>query len=101
MDERVIRLPLSPCPVCEAPDAYIEQRREKNDYFVECRQCNVYTATRKAFRHFEYLRARADPPGIRRLEQLAHVLKNRRPGVAIRLNYDGWQQLLDTTGHES
>jgi hypothetical protein len=95
MVERVPLLPLATCPVCEAPDAYIEHRPDKDDYFVECPHCTVYTATRKAFRHFEYLRWRGAAEGLRRLDRLAHVLKERRSSETIRLDYDNWQRLLD------
>jgi hypothetical protein len=101
MIERVPTLPLAPCPVCDAPDAYIEQRPEKDDYFVECPRCTVYTATRKAFRHFEYLRWRGDADGLQRLDRLAHVLKARRSNATIRLEYDSWQALLDLPHDES
>jgi hypothetical protein len=101
MAEQVPPLPLAACPVCAAPDAYIEQRPDKDDYFVECPQCTVYTATRKAFRHFEYLRWRGEAEGLQRLDRLAHVLKDRRSKAMIRLDYDNWQRLLDLPGSES
>ena len=96
-----VSLPLAACPVCNAPDAYIEQRPDKDDYFVECPQCTVYFATRKAFRHFEYLRSRGEPEGLERLGRLAHVLKDRRTQATIRLDYDNWQRLLDLPGSAS
>ena len=101
MVERVPSLPLAPCPVCDAPDAYIEQRLDKDDYFVECPRCAVYTASRKAFRHFEYLRWRGEPDGLDRLDRLAHVLRERPSRSAIRLDYDSWHQLLGPPSHES
>jgi hypothetical protein len=100
MVERV-PLPLATCPVCDAPDAYIEQRRDKDDYFVECPRCTVYTASRKAFRHLEYLRWRGEPEGLHRLNRLAHVLKDRRRRATIRLDYDNWQRLLELPHDES
>jgi hypothetical protein len=101
MAEQVPPLPLAACPVCDAPDAYIEQRPDNDDYFVECPRCTVYTATRKAFRHFEYLRWRGEADGLQRLDRLAQALKNRRTKATIRLDYDNWQGLLDLPGSES
>ena len=101
MIERAPALPLAACPVCDAPDAYIEQRRVRDDYFVECPRCTVYTATRKAFRHFEYLRWRGEPEGLQRLDRLAQVLATPRKAATIRLDYDPWQDLLKPPFDES
>ena len=51
-------------------------------------------ASRKAFRHFEYLRWRAHSDGLERLEQLANYLKRRTRGTITKLEYDTWQSLL-------
>ena len=87
-------LPTGHCPACDAPDTYIAQRADRQEYFIECLNCGVYSATRKAFRHFEYLRWRGDPAGLDRLAQLAALLKNRPRGTVTRLDYDSWQSLL-------
>ena len=94
-----VPLPTGRCPVCGADDTYLGQRADRNEYFVECLNCGVFTATRKAFRHFEYLRWRADPDGLGRLTRLAEVLRNRTRGTATRLEYDTWQDLLTKPEH--
>lgn len=82
------------CPICDASDAYVGQRLDKDEYFVECIVCGVYRATRKAFRHFEYLRWRGDSAGLERLNRLARALHDVQPGAIVRLDYDTWQQLI-------
>jgi Zn ribbon nucleic-acid-binding protein len=88
-------IPTGRCPICDADDAYMGQRVDCDEYFVECIECGVYLATRKVFRHFEYLRWRAESSGLQRLEQLAAYLNHRPRGTTTRLEYDGWQDLLD------
>ncbi|MBA3270531.1 MAG: hypothetical protein H0T71_08445 [Acidobacteria bacterium] len=87
--------PITPgtCPVCAAPDAFIDQYREGDAYYVECVKCSVYCATRRAFRHFEYLRNKSEPEGLARLARLAAALHARGRGAAARLDYDTWQEL--------
>jgi hypothetical protein len=55
--------------------------------------CDVYSASRRAFRHFEYLRRRGDPAGLKRLNQLTAALPRRPAEALIRLEYDTWQDL--------
>ncbi len=86
--------PTGRCPVCGADDTYLGQRTDRDEYFIECLDCGVYMATRKAFRHFEYLRWRAQPDGLGRLAQLASYLKNRPRGTLTKLEYDTWQDVL-------
>ena len=87
-------LPTGRCPVCDAEDTYLGQRTDRDEYFIECIDCGVYTATRKAFRHFEYLRWRAQADGLERLSELAGYLKRRPRGTQTKLEYDTWQDLL-------
>lgn len=86
--------PSGRCPICDAEDAYIAARPDRPEYFVECLNCGVYRASRKAFRHFEYLRWRAEREGLGNLERLASVLKASPRGANIRLEYDNWRQLI-------
>ena len=79
--------------MCTAPDAYIDRLSASDEYYVECVNCRVYRATRKAFRHLEYLRAKGEPAGLHRLERLAAALRSRERGAAVRLDYDTWEQL--------
>jgi hypothetical protein len=95
MDDAPV-LPTGRCPVCDAEDTYIALRADRNEYFVECLNCGVYSATRKAYRHFEYLGWRGDPAGLDRLTQLAIFLKSRPRGTVTLLDYDTWQSLLPT-----
>jgi Zn ribbon nucleic-acid-binding protein len=88
-------IPTGRCPICDANDTYIGRREDRDEYFVECLNCGIYGATRKAFRHFEYLRWRNDPTGLQRLELLAAYLKSRPPGSATRLEYDTWLELIN------
>ena len=92
-------LPIRPekCPVCAATDAFVDRVREGEDYYVECVNCGVYRASRRAFRHFEYLREKADSESLERLELLAQALKRRGRGATIQLEYDTWQTLLAET----
>lgn len=89
--------PAGLCPICAADDAYIGIRIDR-DYFVECLNCGVYRASRRAFRHFEYLRERADAPSLDKLERLAAWLKDRQVGANIRLDYDSWRALIGLDG---
>ena len=92
-------LPIRPekCPVCAATDAFVDRVREGEDYYVECVNCGVYRASRRAFRHFEYLREKADSESLERLELLAQALRRRGRGATIQLEYDTWQTLLEET----
>jgi predicted RNA-binding Zn-ribbon protein involved in translation (DUF1610 family) len=46
------------CPVCGARDAFTDTVRDGDEYYVECVNCQIYLATRRAYRLFQYLRAR-------------------------------------------
>jgi hypothetical protein len=94
MVENALPIPTGRCPICDARDAYLGHREDRREYFVECVNCGVYSASRKAFRHFEYLRWRGEPAGLDRLDQLATRLKARPPGIVVRLDYDTWHELL-------
>jgi hypothetical protein len=91
-----LQLPIQPrlCPICAAADAFIEPVRDGDEYYVECVNCHVYRASRRAFRHFEYLRGKADTESLARLGRLAEALKSRSRSGAIQLEYDTWQELL-------
>lgn len=91
-----LELPIRPglCPICAATDAFIETMRGGEEYYVECANCLVYLASRRAFRHFEYLRGKGDRDSLERLSRLAASLKKRGRGGAVQLEYDTWQQLL-------
>lgn len=89
--------PVGHCPICDADDAYIAERADRPEYFVECLNCGVYRAARKAFRHFEYLRWRADRDGLDKLERLSTFLHASPPGANIRLEYDTWQQMISAS----
>jgi hypothetical protein len=88
--------PQRACPVCEAPDAFVEPLREGDEYYVECVNCRVYRASRRAFRHFEYLRWRRDPHGLAKLARLAAALRAPQRNPMVRLEYDTWEDLLDS-----
>lgn len=92
-DELPIRT--SPCPVCAANDAFVEAIHGGDEYYVECVNCRVYRASRRAFRHFEYLRNKADPESLERLGRLAAALNKRGRGAAAQLDYDTWQQWIE------
>lgn len=93
-------VPTGRCPICGADDTYIGQREDRDEYFVECLNCGIYTATRKAFRHFEYLRWRTESSGLQRLDQLAAYLTHRPRGTITLLAYDTWHSLLDSKPNE-
>jgi Zn ribbon nucleic-acid-binding protein len=84
------------CPVCAAGDAFVDTLREGDEYYVECVNCGVYRASRRAFRLFQHLRGKADPQSLSRLDRLATALKNRLRGAAPQLEYDTWE--LDLSG---
>ena len=86
--------PAATCPVCNAEDAYIEPLAHRDVIFVECVNCRVYLADRKAFRHFQYLRGKADPASLSRLGALGTFLKNSSRTSAVRLTFDTWTQLI-------
>lgn len=65
----------------------------EHEYYVECVNCQVYRAGKRAFRLFHYLREKGDPASLERLARLAAVLRARVPGPAPRLDYDTWEQL--------
>jgi Zn ribbon nucleic-acid-binding protein len=79
------------CPVCSAHDAFVDTLRQGDEYYVECVNCGVYRASRRAFRLFQYLRNKADRASLRRLERLAASLKARPRGLAAHLEYDTWE----------
>jgi hypothetical protein len=85
----------SVCPVCAASDAFVEAVRGGDEYYVECVNCRVYRASRRAFRHLEYLRGKGDADSLGRLERLASALNKRSRGAAVQLEYDTWQKLLE------
>jgi hypothetical protein len=89
-------IPIRPslCPVCGAADAFVDRLHEGAEYYVECVNCRVYRASRRAFRHFEYLRGKADAQSLERLERLASVLRQRARGGAVQLDYDNWHELI-------
>jgi Zn ribbon nucleic-acid-binding protein len=91
------RFPISlrKCPVCDAADAFVDTLREGEEYYVECVNCRVYRASRRAFRHFEYLREKGDTQSLERLGKLAAALKTRGRGAAVHLEYDTWHRLLE------
>ena len=93
--EHQLPIRTSECPVCGAADAFIEPLRHGAEYYVECVNCRVYRASRRAFRHFEYLRGKANLESLERLERLANALKQRGRDAAVQLEYDTWQKLLD------
>ena len=82
------------CPICNAADAFVEPLRDGDEYYVECMNCKVYRASRKAFRHFEYLRSRGASEGLAKLARLGAALGSRGTGGAARLEYDSWEELL-------
>ena len=83
------------CPVCAAPDAYIDTFRNDDEYYVECVNCRVYRASRRAFRLFQYLRERADRQSLHRLDRLAAALRERPNGQTTYLDYDTWETALE------
>jgi hypothetical protein len=95
VSETDVPIPAGLCPLCGATDAFIEALHDGHDYYVECVNCRVYRASRRAYRHFQYLREKADPEGVARLERVAALLKQRGRGAAVELHYDTWQKLAD------
>jgi hypothetical protein len=93
MSDQIPPIASAPCPVCGAPDAFIDTLRSGDEYYVECLNCKVYRASRRAFRLFEYLRWRGDPDGLARLKRLATALNARGGSGASRLEYDTWDEL--------
>ena len=89
------------CPICNATNAFVQPIGERDVVFVECVNCRVYRATRRAYRHFEYLRWRQDPAGLAKLARLAAALKGHTPSSPIRLEYDSWEYLADELGSGS
>jgi hypothetical protein len=80
------------CPVCGAADAFVDTLKGGEEFYVECVNCNVYRATRRAFRLFQYLRDRGDKASLARLEGLAARLQARGRGAAAHLGYDDWEE---------
>lgn len=78
--------------MCGAPDAFVDIIRDGYEYYVECAYCQVYRASRRAFRLFQYLRARGDANSLHRLERLASGLHARARGAAAQLDYDTWER---------
>lgn len=87
------------CPVCGALDAFVDTFRDGDEYYVECVNCHVYRATRKAFRLFQYLRAKGDQDSFRRLARLAERLHAHGRGPAAQLDYENWESF--GTAHAS
>ena len=81
--------------MCAAADAFVEPVRDGDEYYVECVNCRVYRASRRAFRHFEYLRGKGDPDSLERLQKLATALNKRGRGAAVQLEYDTWHKLIE------
>jgi Zn ribbon nucleic-acid-binding protein len=79
------------CPICGARDAFVDTLRDGDEYYVECVNCGVYRARRRAFRLFQYLRDRADPESLGRLDRLAKSLSSRARGVTAYLEYNTWE----------
>lgn len=86
--------PAASCPVCNADDAYIEPLPHRDVIFVECVNCRVYLADRKAFRHFQYLRGKGDNVSLSRLKALATFLQKSSRTSAVRLAFDSWAQMV-------
>jgi Zn ribbon nucleic-acid-binding protein len=93
--EHQFPISLGRCPACGASDAFVDTLREGDEYYVECVNCRVYRASRRAFRHLEYLREKGDPESLDRLAKLAAALKKRGRGGAVHLEYDTWHRLLE------
>jgi hypothetical protein len=91
--QQVTPITPSTCPVCAATDAFVDKFPDGDEYYVECVNCKVYRASRRTFRHFEYLRTKGDRDGLARLDRLAAALRARERGAAIRLDYDSWEEL--------
>ena len=93
MPEQIPPIPRASCPVCGDEEAFVDTLRGGDEYYVECLNCKVYRASRRAFRLFEYLRWRAEPEGLARLNRLAAALNARGGTGAARLEYDTWDEL--------
>jgi hypothetical protein len=78
--------------VCGATDAFVDTIRDGEEYYVECARCQVYRASRKAFRLFQYLRNKGDAHSLGRLDRLAERLRARVRGGAAQLDYDTWER---------
>lgn len=77
--------------MCGADDAFIDTLGSGDEYYVECVNCHVYRASRRAFRLFQYLREKADAPSLERLQRLAAALHARGRGAAAQLDYETWE----------
>ena len=91
MTEHHLPIPVGVCPICAATDAFIDTLRDGDEYYIECVNCGVYRAGRRAFRLFQYLRDKADLESLRRLDRLARALEFRPHGGAAHLEYDTWE----------
>jgi hypothetical protein len=88
--------------VCGAHDAFIDTLRGGDEFYVECVNCHVYRATRRAFRLFQYLREKGDVESLARLQGLAARLSARDRSGAAQLNYDDWEEVgTARASHES
>ena len=79
------------CPVCGALDAFIDTMRDGDEYYVECVNCRIYRASRRAFRLFQYLRTKGDAESLQRLRRLADRLHARDGSSAAQLDYENWE----------
>jgi Zn ribbon nucleic-acid-binding protein len=91
LTENDLPIRTSVCPVCAAQDAFVDTLRDGDEYYVECVNCGVYRASRRAFRLLQYLRDKAEAYGLRRLDHLAAQLKIRPRDGAAHLEYDTWE----------
>jgi hypothetical protein len=80
------------CPVCGAHDAFIDTLHKGDEFYVECLNCHVYRASRRAFRLFQYLRDKGDAESLAKLGRLAERLNARGRGGAAQLNYEDWEE---------
>ena len=94
MTAKDLPIRVSVCPVCAARDAFIGTLRGGHEYYVECVNCGVYRASRRAFRLFQYLRDKGDRKSLGQLERLAASLKSRPRGATAQLEYDTWERLF-------
>lgn len=91
MTEHLWPIRTGECPVCGARDAFVDTIRDGDEYYVECVNCHVYRASRRAFRLFQYLRTKGDADSLRRLGRLAQSLHDRGLGAAAQLDYETWE----------
>lgn len=77
--------------MCGALDAFIDTMRDGDEYYVECVNCRVYRASRRAFRLFQYLRTKGDAESLQRLRRLAERLHGREGSSAAQLDYETWE----------